>query len=319
MSTKYVFFRAFNKKMLRIYLISVFSVLLLISCGHEKECYVSTSFNEPAKAGLKFIYSFDGIKWDSVQGVWLKPGVGKQKVLRDPSIAKGDDGIYHLVWTSSWRGDNGFGYSSSKDLVHWTKEQFIPVMAYDTTVVNVWAPEVFYDKPSGLYYIVWASCIPFKFEKGIEDEYNNHRLYYTTTKDFKTYSKTKLFFDPGYSVIDGTIVNTGKNKYVLVYKDNTRKERDIKVAFSDSPQGPYIDWSKTFTSEYSEGPTVAKVGSYYYIYYDAYRRACFGAARTKDFKSFEDMTDKVSVPKNHKHGTIFRAPYSLIKNMLNKK
>ncbi|MBQ4249339.1 MAG: class I tRNA ligase family protein, partial [Clostridia bacterium] len=32
-----------------------------------------------------------------------------------------------------------------------------------------------------------------------EDEYNNHRLYYTTTKDFKTFGETKLLIDPGFS------------------------------------------------------------------------------------------------------------------------
>ena len=48
-------------------------VVLLLSCRTEKEVYLSTSFHEPATEGLRFIYSEDGIHWDSIAGVWLKP------------------------------------------------------------------------------------------------------------------------------------------------------------------------------------------------------------------------------------------------------
>ena len=60
------------------------------------DIYVSTSFHEPATEGLRFIYSYDGVRWDSIQGVFLRPSVGVQKVMRDPSIVKGPDGTFHL-------------------------------------------------------------------------------------------------------------------------------------------------------------------------------------------------------------------------------
>lgn len=154
-----------------------------------QEYFVSTSFHEPATDGLRFIYSTDGLRWDTIQGTFLTPEVGKQKVMRDPSIAVGADGTFHLVWTSSWRGDRGFGYSSSKDLIHWEKQRFIEVMP-DTNTVNVWAPELFFDDEKKQFLIVWASCIPGKFPDGQEDHKNNHRLYYTTTKDFKKFAPT---------------------------------------------------------------------------------------------------------------------------------
>ena len=125
--------------------------------------------------------------------------------MRDPSIVATPNGVFHLVWTTSWRGDLGFGYAHSTDLVNWSEEKFIPVMKHDTTTVNVWAPELFYDDCNNELMIVWASCIPGKFERGIEDENNNHRLYYTKTKDFTTFTPTKLLFDPGFSVIDAVI------------------------------------------------------------------------------------------------------------------
>ncbi|MDP4274706.1 MAG: glycoside hydrolase family 43 protein, partial [Bacteroidota bacterium] len=266
--------------------------------------------------GLRFLYSYDGYRWKDLGHTYLKPAIGKQKVLRDPSIAQGPDKTFHLVWTSSWHGDLGFGYASSKDLIHWSAQKFIPVMAYDTTTVNVWAPEIFYNNENKDFVIVWASTIPFKFPKGEEDEDNNHRLYYATTKDFKTFSKTRLLCDPGFSAIDAVIVKQNRGKYVLVLKDNTRPNRNIKVAFSDKATGPYINVSKPFTGEYCEGPAVAKVGNKWLIYYDAYRAKKFGASETKDFKTFKDISDKISVPEGHKHGTIFKVKENILKNLL---
>ena len=57
-------------------------------------------------------------------------------------------------------------------------------MADEPTTINVWAPEIFYDDENDQFMVVWASCVPGRFEKGIEEENNNHRLYYITTKRF---------------------------------------------------------------------------------------------------------------------------------------
>ena len=168
---------------------AIIAAMLLFAMGAQaKDIYVSTSFHEPATEGLRFIYSYDGLRWDSIEGVFLRPEVGAQKVMRDPSIVQGPDGTFHLVWTSSWRGDIGFGYSSSKDLIHWTKQRFIPTgLAGGTTAipgaggtaalpVNTWAPELFYDDVKRQFLIVWASCIPGAFPDYQEDHLNNHRL-----------------------------------------------------------------------------------------------------------------------------------------------
>ena len=106
----------------------LFIILWLLSLGfavQAQDLYVSTSFHEPATDGLRFIYSRDAVHWDSIPGTFLAPKVGKQKVMRDPSIIRTPDGVFHLVWTSSWRGDRGFGYAESRDLMHWSEPKFI--------------------------------------------------------------------------------------------------------------------------------------------------------------------------------------------------
>jgi len=295
----------------------IFACALLwwVTLLQAKSIYVSTSFHEPATEGLRFIYSHDGIRWDSIQGVFLRPEVGTQKVMRDPSIVAGPDGTFHLVWTSSWRGDQGFGYSSSKDLIHWTPQRFIAT-GMDTATVNTWAPELFYDDVKRQFMVVWASCVPGRFPDYQEDHKNNHRLYYLTTKNFKTFSKPRLFYDPGFSAIDATLVKRGKNDYVMVVKDNSRPMRNIKVAFAKSPYGPWSAASEPFTESFTEGPSTAKVGDWYYIYYDSYRHKIYGAHRTKDFKTFQNQTGTVNFPVGHKHGTVFMADEQLVEGLV---
>lgn len=305
-----------NDTMKPKFVLHILAFFLLISCSGEKQVYLFSTFREPADQGLYLAYSYDGYRWTDLGGPWLKPEVGQQKVMRDPSVVNGPDGTFHMVWTSSWRGDPGFGYASSKDLVNWSEQQFVPVMAFDTSTVNVWAPELFYDDENGEYIIIWASTIPFKFEKGIEEERNNHRMYYTITKDFQTFSETKLYLDPGFSVIDCVIVKRATKDYVLILKDNTRPERNLKVAFGDSPLGPWQNISEPFTGQFTEGPGVLKLGQRWLIYFDAYEKKAYDAVETSDFVTFTDISDKVSFPEGHKHGTVFQTSESRLKQLI---
>ncbi len=275
-----------------------------------------TSFKEPATEGLRFLYSYDGYHWTRIDTTFLKPMIS-DKVMREPSIVQGPDGTFHLVWTSAWKGNKGFGYSSSKDLIHWSDQRLIDVMKNEPTTVNVWAPELLYDDENKQFIIIWASTISRRFPRGIEEEDNNHRMYYTSTKDFNTFSETRLFLDPGFSVIDCVIVKRGKGDYVLVLKDNTRPNRNIKIAFANNPFGPYTKASEPFTPNFTEGPAVAKVGNEYLIYYDQYRDKIYGAMQTKDFISFTDITKQISVPEGHKHGTIFTTKTKTLKKLKN--
>lgn len=286
------------------------SMLVCLSCS--RQAYVFTSFREPANAGLRLLISYDGYNWNDLDTVVLKPSVGTQQVMRDPSMVQSPDGTFHLVWTSSWRGDKGLGYASSKDLLHWDQQRWIPVMEKEPAV-NVWAPELFYDKDKKQYLVVWASCIPGRFDKGEEDDSNNHRLYYTTTSDFQHFPPAKLFLDPGFSVIDGTIVQRAANDYVLVLKDNTRAARYLEVAFSNSAAGPWKNISTPFTEKFTEGPSVVKVKNKWLIYFDAYQQKTYEAVATTDFINF--VPAKVHLPEGHKHGTIVPVSRKFVKDL----
>jgi Beta-fructosidases (levanase/invertase) len=274
----------------------------------ERNIYVMTGFREPADTGLRFIYSRDGYHWtDLGPSTFLRPEVGTQKVMRDPSLAVGPDGTFHLVWTSSWKNDYGFGYAHSKDLVNWSKQEHIIVMDHDSTYGNVWAPELFYDSDRDEFSIAWSSASPNHFD-------GTQRQYYTVTKDFKTFTPAALFYDPGYNSIDGAVMKRSKDDYVLAVKDNRKPGySDLHLAFGPTPVGPWSNETDTFAPEYSEGPTWVKVQDGWLIYYDAYKQYRYGAHFTNDFKTFTDVSDKISVPKNHKHGTVFMITESQLK------
>ena len=123
-----------------------------------------------------------------------------------------------------------------------------------------------------------------------EDENNNHRLYYTTTKDFVTFTPAKLLFDTHFSAIDATILKRGENDYVMVLKDNTRQNRNLRISFAKDVHGPWTEPSETFTENFVEGPTTVKLGKDYIIYYDRYQKYDFGAMKTRDFIHFTDVT-----------------------------
>ena len=301
--------------------------------------YLFSTFDNGLQDGLRFACSHDGYHWTNIPGVFLKPQVGG-KIMRDPSIARGPDGTFHLVWTSAWRGDKGFGYASSSNLIHWSDQKYIEAMKHEPDTVNVWAPEIFYDDGSwisrqgnkaenlagtnntsppphtGGYIICWASTIPGRFPDHLEPRTNNHRMYYTTTRDFRAFTPTKLYLDPGFSVIDCQILKR-ESDYVLLLKDNTRPQRDIRVAFGETPFGPWRDISRPFTEKFTEGPCALKLGNEWLIYFDAYRKGTYDAVKTRDFKAFTDVSQEVSFPKGHKHGTAFEVPREMVEQLLN--
>lgn len=259
----------------------------------SQDAYIFTSFHEPSTDGLRYLYSYDGLKWDSIPGVFMTPQIGNDRayvdaftgeaalpafapddrVLRDPSIVQGPDGTFHLVWTTQWMGSRGFGYAHSKDLIHWSRQVEIPVMQ-DVPTNNVWAPEVFYDDELKEYFIIWSSMIdPADRTPADRLGTNNcHRMWYCTTKDWKRFSKARPYYDPGFNSIDGFLLKRAPKDYVLVVKDNRKPGfSNLFCAFATSPHGPFRSdfpaegiqtgaeepqngWVGAFGRTFSEGP-----------------------------------------------------------------
>ena len=299
----------------------ILAVLLITSTvsSPAKDVYLFSYFTGKSETGLHLAYSLDGLTWTPLNDgkSYLLPAVGKDKLMRDPSIVQAPDKTFHLVWTTGWH-DNIIGYASSKDLIHWSEQKAIPVMTHEPTVRNSWAPELFYDEASKLYYIFWASTIDGRFsEAGPSEDGLDHRLYYVTTPDFKTFSETKLFFNPDFSVIDGAILKKGKEYFLFVKNENkTPVEKNIRVTVSKDINNFPTEVSAPITGNWVEGPAPLQVGEYIYVYFDRYREGKYGAVRSKDGKTWEDVSGLVSLPKGTRHGTAFKVSETVLDNLL---
>ena len=298
--------------------------VMTISAGET--AYLFSYFINDSKDGLHLAYSYDGLNWTPLNGgrSFLTPAVGKDKLMRDPSICQAPDGTFHMVWTSSWT-DRIIGYASSRDLIHWSEQQVIPVMMHEPKAHNCWAPELFYDEASETYYIFWATTIPGRHkevptsesEKGL-----NHRMYYVTTKDFRTFSKTKMFFNPDFSVIDAAIVKDPKQgDLIMVVKNENSNppEKNLRVTRTkDLAKGFPTKVSAPITGKYwAEGPAPLFVGDALYVYFDKYRDHRYGAVRSLDHgETWEDVSDQVSFPRGIRHGTAFAVDASVVEALV---
>ena len=303
----------------------VFSFAAAKSQNHVRDSVLLFAyFNNNGEDGLHLAWSEDGLNWTALNrdSSLLKPTAGDDKLMRDPCVIKGPDGLFHMVWTVSWK-EKGIGYASSKDLIHWSTQQTIPVMAHEQDALNCWAPEIIYDGASKQYMIYWATTIPGRFKQGeaTGDDKYNHRIYYTLTKDFKQFTKAAVLYDKGFDVIDATIQQDG-NRYVMFLKNETLKpvaEKNIRVAVSDHLTYGYSEPSTKITGDYwAEGPTAIKLNGKWIVYFDKYIQHTYGAVTSADLKNWQDISDKLHLPKGTKHGTVLKISKKELNVLMNK-
>ncbi len=288
------------------------------------DVYLFSYFVGNGEDGLHLATSEDGLHWTALRNgaSFLTPVVGENKLVRDPCLLLGPDGVFRMVWTTSWTGVT-IGYASSKDLIHWSEQKALPVMAHEPTTANCWAPEVIYDDAKKHYLVYWSSTVPGKFPVPDETERKdrdkpprNHRLYSTTTTDFESFTPTRVHYEPGINIIDETMIKDG-DAWAMFVKNETEIPTPAKNIFlvrAASPDGPWSQPGKPLPPEgiWVEGPTAVKIGDWWYVYFDKYRDKKYGVVRSKNLTDWEDASDRLVLPKGIRHGTALRVPRSLV-------
>lgn len=263
---------------------------------------------------LHIALSNDGKHWTALND--NKP-IWKQQ-MRDPYVRRGPDGIWRLLGTcGSRRPDRqqtgpSCLYATSKDLVNWNVEELLPLMkdvknAEGKMVRNIWAPEWFYDKKNGDYILVWSSS----FE---DAGWKKSRLWYCRTKDWKKFTPAKVFFEPSYSVIDGTLLEHN-DKYYLFHKEEefgeiTGERRAIRVAVADNLEGPYTTLEGPLNNGQivpviTEGPSITKTKNNkgWFLYYDYCMTNRFGVSHSSNLVDWT-IEEDVTFPSEARHGTV---------------
>lgn len=276
--------------------------------------FLFTSFRGNGETGVHFALSEDGYRWIPVRGDQpVVPPRIPGMLMRDPFLVRGPDARWHMLWTTGWTrpkedGSLTIGYASSPDLVSWSEQRRISIPLEGAR--NAWAPEMVWDEKQKEWIVFWASTIPGRFPEGEQtgDSGYNHRIWAMRTRDFRTFAKPELFFDPGFNVIDSTIVRAGR-RWLMVFKDERRDplKKNLRLAWASSPAGPWRAEAETFSKAWIEGPSVIRAGRDWLIYFDHYGKPQhYGAYRTRDWRRFEDITEKLRFPPGHRHGTVVR-------------
>lgn len=270
--------------------------------------YLFTYFKEDAEKAF-IAESEDGLCWRERNGgepvFTASVGTGQ---LRDPFLYQDDAGAFHLLWTDGWRS-RSIGYARSNDLIQWEEEKLIPLMAHLPETQNTWAPELFYDTAAGGCRIVWSSTVG--------DGPRNHRIWSSVTRDFQTFTEAKLFFDPGYNVIDACITDLG-DRYFMLFKDErgeNRKDTAYKAIRSavfgkeggDRPEMREI--SELLTPPLTEGPTLYAIdrdgAREWIMLVDGFQEHYYTAFRSRDLSVWA-KADDVKLPKGIRHGAVLR-------------
>ena len=288
--------------------------IVFVCCAAAAQPFLFTSFRGNGETGVYFALSDDGYRWTPVRGgqpvvAPATPGM----LMRDPFLVRGPGGRWHMLWTTGWTrskddGSLTIGHASSADLVSWSGPQRIAVGLDGAR--NAWAPEMVWHPEQKEWIVFWASTIPGRFAEGEQsgDSGYNHRIWAMRTRDFRSFSLPELFFDPGSNVIDSTILPAGR-RWLMVFKDERREplKKNLRLAWAASPGGPWRAEPETFSKSWIEGPSVLRVGRDWLVYFDHYGKPQhYGAYRTQDWKRFEDVTEKLSFPPGHRHGTVVR-------------
>ncbi|HYP87052.1 MAG TPA: glycoside hydrolase family 43 protein [Polyangiaceae bacterium] len=292
-----------------------------------------------AADSLHLAYSTDGLHWTRLGSgapAYQLTGLGTNHI-RDPFILRKHDGSFVFIatdWTLSNNDSNYWNNPSSKILVASSRDLITfnePHLLTLTTrkgsggkAMHAWAPEAYYDAAADRYAIIWSG----------NDSADRNRIYVSYTQDFETTTSAEpeVLFDPGYSVIDGTVAISNGASY-LFFKDETDNDggsltgsgKDIQVAQSSSAQlspgaftrvdAAYIPrGTSQATRQATEGPFVIKdpKRDLWYLYADFYTQGgVFGCWSTPDLSAKPSSWTRVaaadySLPAGVRHANTVR-------------
>ena len=274
----------------------------------------------------------DPLKYDEVNGgrPILTSTLGEMGV-RDPFIMRSPNGdkFYLLAtdlkiyagrgWDAAQRtGSRSIMVWESTDLAHWSRQRSVQVSP--PTAGNTWAPEAFWDAKRGSYVVYWASKLYAANDPAhTGDSYN--RMMYSTTRDFVSFSPAKVWIDPGYSVIDSTVIKD-KDTYYRFTKDerNPSSSTPCSKFITEEKSADLLDphyglvadciGKATSTSpgvSAGEGPTGFKSNTEnkWYLFIDEFGGRGYVPFETTDLNSGRwAMSAGAQLPASPRHGTV---------------
>jgi hypothetical protein len=178
-------------------------------------CFTESPSGAGTDYGLHLAVSTDSLRWTPLNqnNPVVTPTEGSLG-LRDPFVLRKQDGTFVVLATDL----KGTDWSYISQYVHvWNSTDLRTFTGYHRLrlhdmATHSWAPEAFWDAGRGQYAIIYSAVN--------SSGHNVIMVNYTT--DFVTASAPRVFFDPGYDVIDGDMaVGVNGINYLYFKKDQT--------------------------------------------------------------------------------------------------
>lgn len=284
--------------------------------------YVMSYFNgELGEEVGHLAYSLDGLIWNKLN-MKITTDLGTKRI-RDPKVTRDKDGEFIYLATEGF--DNPSIYiMKAPGLLDFSNQKLVQVAYYDEglrlTGERAWAPEIYYDHTTDEYFIYFS-------DNGHVDSLGNKGgpIYAVTTSDLENMSYPFIYFNPGYSVIDGTIINL-QGKYWLFYKDERKAAQTIFYASSDKLNGFNKAYDEKFLNliKYMEGPFMFKnKNGGYFLYMDNYPNGTFYGASFSKLGEDNDITwfdkeDIVLPEEDTRHGSVIEVTEKELNRIIEK-
>ncbi len=250
---------------------------------------------------LHLAYSHDGLHWTPLNGNQpVLPSTFQTDRIRDPFVRRGPDGNFHLLATGGMAATDVY-YARSRDLIHWDEHRSLSVMGSSEGARNAWAPEFLFDPDRHDYFVFWSSS------HGRFGWYDS-RIWCSRTTDFQSFSPPRVLFDPGFTVIDATIVPF-EGTFYMFFKDERfgykhGEHRFIQVATAANLEGPYTIATEPVTPSITEGPALMQAeDGQWYLFFDRCMENAYGVAVGHDLLHWQEAADP-HFPPNARHGSI---------------
>ncbi|CAG7555147.1 unnamed protein product [Fusarium equiseti] len=296
------------------------------------EAYAFSYFTGNSLEGEKIYFAAskgnNALDWTELNGG--KPVLSSTKGtkgLRDPFVIRSVEGDkFFLIATdlsigsgTSWgdavrKGSLYLEIWESSDLINWSEQRHVKVSPDNAG--NTWAPEAFWDDEKNSYVVFWASSL---YDTADHSDGSYHRMMYSLTKDFKTFSAPEIWQDSKTSRIDTTVIKSGDSFYRFTKDEGSVSGcTDIIQEKSSSLLAPVDDWSVQATCigadaglQAVEGPTAFKAnpsdvnGDKFYLFVDEYGGKGYVPLETTDLDKPEwKVSSSYKLPTSPRHGTV---------------
>lgn len=227
----------------------------------EYEGYLFAHFIGERTAEQEQIYfavSEDGLNFkDLNNGKPVLVSTVGEKGVRDPYLYRSHENKFYLIATdlsiynrggwvkneqgyfdASTTGSSNLVLWESDDLLNWSEPRLLPVAPKNAGMA--WAPEIIYNDLTKEHIIFFSSSI---MNPDTKMKAKPNAIYYVATKDFKTFSDTKLMIDnqtdpdgKPREIIDTTIMKVGDYYYSASKDgDNAEKNGGIRIHKTKNP------------------------------------------------------------------------------------